>query len=164
MIWTNLITFQTRATLATLSLTLAAFILLLYVSCLEHVRSVRPSTLLSVYFGVSTLLDLARVRTLYFVSAPHVVAKIYTASFSIKLVIFFLEITEKRSLLQSQWQYMSPEATSGSYNRALFIWLNKLFFKGFRTLLTIETLMPLDADLLAASRPSKLIQRWEQGA
>lgn len=57
---------------------------------------------------------------------------------------------------------MSPEATSGVLNRALFIWLNNVFRRSFRTLLTVDILTPLDADLLAASEPSALEERWQR--
>ncbi|KAM3436532.1 hypothetical protein MY4824_004307 [Beauveria thailandica] len=46
-----------------LSVTLVTSRFFLYLSYLEHTPSVRPSTLLTLYLGLSTLLDLARVRT-----------------------------------------------------------------------------------------------------
>ena len=82
---------------------------------------------------------------------------------TVKILIFILEVSEKRRLLRFRWQNASPEETSGAINRALFIWLNHIFLQGFRTLLTVEALTPLDSDLLEASKPSKLIRRWEEG-
>jgi hypothetical protein len=136
------------------------YCILLAVSYLEHILSVRPSTLLSLYLGTSILLDLPRVRTLFFISERQIVAQLFLANFFIKILLFALEISEKRRLLSRTYQAASPEATSGVINRALFLWLNNLFLKGFRTLLTIDTLTPLDAELLDESKAWKLIENW----
>jgi hypothetical protein len=153
---------KTRLTIACFVLTTVGYGIFLVVLYLEHIRSVRPSTLLSVYLGISILLDTARVRTLFFIPDSQTFARLFLASFIVKIIIFALEVSEKRRLLWPKWQDASPEATSGVINRALFIWLNDLFGRGFRALLTVDTLTPLDADLLNASKPSKLIERWER--
>lgn len=154
---------KTRLTLLCHALTIIVYGLLLSVSYLEHLRSVRPSTLLSVYIGTSILLDAARVRTLFFIPENEIIAGLFLAGFTVKILIFIFEVSEKRRLLRSKWQDASPEETSGAINRALFIWLNHIFLQGFRTLLTVDALTPLDSDLLEASKPSKLVKRWEEG-
>ncbi|POR38791.1 Canalicular multispecific organic anion transporter 2 [Tolypocladium paradoxum] len=161
-LWVSRGVLTTRLTFACIALTIAGYSILSVVSYLEHVRSVRPSSLLSVYLGVSILLDLARVRTLFFVPESRTVAAVLLASFCTKILVFTLEVTEKRHLLLVEWQDESPEATSGVINRALFIWVNAVFIRGFRTLLTVNTLTPLDAEILSASRPATLIERWER--
>ncbi|KAF3480026.1 ABC transporter [Arthroderma uncinatum] len=153
---------KTRLTLACIALTIAGYFVLAAVSYIEHIRSVRPSTLLIVYLGVSLLLDLARTRTLFFIQGSYTIASVFLASYLVKTLSFILEVTEKRRLLHVKWQDASPEATSGVINRALFLWLNGLFIKGFSTLLTVNTLTPLDDELLSASEPSDLMGKWEQ--
>lgn len=154
---------KTVATLATLSVTLVTSLSFMYLSYLEHTRSVRTSTTLTLYFGLSTLLDLARVRTLfYLVSANHLSA-VFLAAFCVKVMLLALELYEKRGLLRPKWKDASPEATSGAYSRALFIWLNDLMLKGFRSSLTVDTLTPLDSDLLNASDPEPVLAQWRQG-
>lgn len=123
----------------------------------------RPSTLLNVYLGISTLLDLARTRSLFFIQDSHTVALISLAAFIVKSLAFILEATEKRHLLLAKWKDASPEATSGVINRSLFLWLNRLFINGFRTLLTVNTITPIDKELLAASEPTALLEKWENG-
>ncbi|RCI10632.1 hypothetical protein L249_4464 [Ophiocordyceps polyrhachis-furcata BCC 54312] len=153
---------QTRLTVACLALTIASYVALSLMSYMEHMRSVRPSSLLSVYLSISLLTDMARVRTLFFMPESTTLAAILLASLLLKLVLFGLESTEKRHLLREEWKYVSPEDTSGFYSRALFVWLNAVFRNGFRTLLTIATLTPLDDEMLEASNPTKLIERWEK--
>lgn len=154
---------RTRLTLLCHALTIVVFGILLSVSYLEHDCSVRPSTLLAVYLGTSILLDIARVRTLFFIPGNQGIARLVLAGLIVKILIFLSEVSEKRRLLMPKWQDASPEETSGAINRALFIWLNHVFVQGFQTLLTVDMLTPLDTELLEASNPTKLVERWEQG-
>ncbi|KAM3447999.1 hypothetical protein MY3296_008205 [Beauveria thailandica] len=153
---------KTASTLAALSVTLVTSLFFLYLSYLEHTRSVRPSTLLTLYLGLSTLLDLARVRTLFYLQSANHLAAVFLAGFCVKVVMFALELYEKRRLLRPKWQDSAPEATSSTYSRALFIWLNSLMVKDFRSSLTVDTLTPIDGDLLKASEPSSLLDRWNR--
>ncbi|KAL7917975.1 ABC transporter [Trichoderma austrokoningii] len=142
---------------------IVSYIWLLYASYLEHIRSVRPSTILCLYFGVSSLLDLASPNIVFFTPSYHVVAHIPLVIYLVKLVLLAAEVTEKRKLLlMPQWRNTSPEAAASIYSRVLFVWLNPLFLKGYRTLLTVNTLTPLDQDILSASRPIKLQERWRK--
>lgn len=163
-LWASSAAPSTKTTLATVSLTIAGFILFANLSYLEHTRSLRPSTLVTIYLGISILLDLARVRTLFFIPGSQSVAKVNLASFCVKLIIFALELTEKRRLLLPAWQDASPEAVGSVYNRVLFWWLNSLFMKGFRNLISINSLPALDTELLETANPTELVEKWNRGA
>ncbi|KAG6119070.1 hypothetical protein E4U13_007997 [Claviceps humidiphila] len=152
----------TRLTIPVTTTVIASFIWLLYVSYLEHVRSVRPSTILCLYFGISSLLDLASSRTSFFIPGYDVVAPIHLSSYFVKLVILSTEVVEKRKLLMWHCKNVSPEALASFYNRVFFVWLNGLLLKGYRTSLTLDTLTPLDQDILGASRPDSLLDIWER--
>lgn len=115
------------------------------------------------YLGTSTLLDLARTRTLFFLPESHTVASILLASYLIKFLLFLAENAEFRSLLRPEWKDVSPEETAGAINRSLFLWLNHIFVKGFKTFLTVDMLTPLDSEILSASRPFSLQTRWDNG-
>ncbi|KAG6147648.1 hypothetical protein E4U28_006536 [Claviceps purpurea] len=153
----------TRLTILATLTVIASFIWLLYVSYLEHVRSVRPSTILCLYLGISSLLDLASSRTSFFIPGYDVVAPIHLSSYFVKLVILATEVVEKRKLLMWHCKNVSPEAAASFYSRVFFVWLNGLLLKGHRTSLTVDTLTPLDQDILGASRPDSLLDRWERG-
>ncbi|KAI9147656.1 Canalicular multispecific organic anion transporter 2 [Paramyrothecium foliicola] len=153
---------RTRLTTATLALTIVGYSLLSVVSYLEHVRSFRPSTSLCVYLGLSILLDLPRIRTLFALLPEHAVPRLLLASLCIKVLLFLCELTEKRRLLLQQWRGLPSETTSGVMNRSLFIWLNENLIAGFRTLLTVNLLTPIDEEILAASEPTALKKRWQR--
>ncbi|OAA35078.1 ABC multidrug transporter [Metarhizium rileyi] len=79
-----------------------------------------------------------------------------------KLLLFLVEVTEKRQLLKAEWKGVGPEEAAGIVNRAFFIWLNRTFIKGFRTFLTVDMLSPLDSEMLEASKPTKLMSSWSR--
>ncbi|KAJ3498687.1 hypothetical protein NLG97_g930 [Lecanicillium saksenae] len=159
-LWLRLDAVRTRLTMACTALILVGHLFLAIVSYLEHTRSVRPSTVILVYLGLSIVLDLPRTRTLFFISGTHTVAVTWLASVGLKILLFLLELCEKQSLLKPEFRQESPEALASVYNRALFIWLNGLFLKGFRSILSIKELISLDSQLLGASEPETLEERW----
>ena len=155
---------KTRLSITCASLAIVAYSILLLVSYLEHTRSVRPSTLLCTFLGGSILLDLARARTLFLIPGGRTIANVFLASYVIKVVMLCLEAAEKRNLVRPRWKEASVEAAGGVFNRTLFIWLNGVFIRGFRTLLTVDTLGSLDNQILSASEPHTLIERWKIGS
>lgn len=132
-------------------------------SYMEHSRSIRPSTMISVYLLTSIVLDLSRFRLVLFYPGYPAIEWLLRSAFLVKVLLFAAEVTEKRDLLRSNWKGESKEATSGIFNRALFLWLNGLLRKGYRTLLTVDLLTPLDSELLSASSPSTLRNKWNKG-
>ncbi|KAG6008111.1 hypothetical protein E4U21_004993 [Claviceps maximensis] len=154
---------KTRLTLPATAIVIASFVWLLYCSFLEQVRSVRPSTILCLYLGLSSLLDLAISRTSFFIPGYAVVAPVQLTSYFVKLFILAVEVVEKRRLLVWHCTDVSPEALGSFYNRVLFLWLNPLLLKGYRTSLTVDNLTPLDQDILGASRPTGIQRRWKKG-
>ncbi|KAF4592615.1 ABC transporter [Ophiocordyceps camponoti-floridani] len=161
-LWTSRGIPQTRLTVACLALTIAGYVAISLTSYMEHLRSARPSTLLSVYLSITILTDMARVRTLFFMPGSRTLAGLVLASLLVKVVIFGLESTEKRQILREEWKNASPEDVGGFYNRALFAWLNSMLRRGFHSLLTVSTLPSLDEEMLEASNPMRLIERWEK--
>lgn len=149
---------KTKLTLTCAIVTTLGYSMLSVLSYFEHKRSIRPSTMLIVYLALSLLLDLARVRTLFFIPLYQTIARIFLVTFLTKIFLLVLESTEKRHLLLAKWKTGSPEAASGVINRAMFLWLNAMFFKGFRTILSVKSLPEIDDEILSASEPRKLLK------
>lgn len=154
---------HTRLTFACIGFSIGGFCILLVTSYFEHIYSVRPSTVLVVYLGVSTLLDLARTRTLFFLPGSHSVASILLASYLVKVLMFCAENMSWYRFSRPEWKHATPEEKAGAIDRSLFLWLNHIFIKGFKTFLTVDMLTPVDPEILSASRPLKLQQRWDNG-
>jgi hypothetical protein len=138
------------------------FLFFLYASHLEHSRSLRPSTILSLYLGLSLVFDVIRGRTLWLSSSSRIIASLLSASAGLKVVMLVLEGTSKRPFLKKQYQDATPEAVSSIYNRSLFLWVNPFLWKGYRGVLAVDTLNVLDDDLVSASDPKALIESWNK--
>lgn len=87
---------------------------------------------------------------------------VFTASLGLKVIILFLEGTEKRRFLSLEDQKLSPEETSGILNQSVFVWLNRLIITGFKKVLLIEDLYPLNQELSTASLKVNFCKTWER--
>lgn len=120
-------------------------------SLIDHSKSPRPSVLLSSYLFLTLLLDATQARTLFLSSdqKPEVTySSIFCAALALKATILLLEAQRKSKWVR--WQdekEHSPEETSGIFSLGIFSWLNKLFLEGYRKILTIKDLYPLDSTL-----------------
>lgn len=139
------------------------FCLFLYLSHLEHTRSLRPSSILCLFFGLTLPFDLARLRTLHHIPNNGLITVLFGISVVSKVVMLVLESKEKRHLLQKPFEESAVETTGGIINRLLFWWINDLLWKGSKTTLTVESLPVLADDIREASDPQQLEERWEKG-
>lgn len=128
----------------------------------EHQRSPRPSLLLVGYLLLTVVLDIARCRTFWLVSTESrekVVAAVFFAATATKAVYIVLESVHKSSWIQwRDGEKHSPEETSGLIGLGAYTWVNSLFIQGYRKMLKLEDLFPLDT----AMRSRKLNQDFSQ--
>jgi ATP-binding cassette, subfamily C (CFTR/MRP), member 1 len=136
---------------------LIAALLVLFLSYVEHARSVRPSSLLNVYLLLTLTFDIAQARTL-FLQSNISMASVFVAAMAAKLLLLILEVRSKRAFLKNPYDQMPIESTSGIFDRSYFWWLNPLFIRAFRSLLSFEDLPEIDIDL-SPMRLGKLFQR-----
>lgn len=127
-----------------------AALCLIAISHLSHSRSVRPSPLASLYLAVTLLLDAASVRTAWLL-ATHEVERSYaivlTAAAAVKGLLLVSESWQKADWLLVDRKRMSPEETSGLPSLGVYAWLYRLFMNGFRGVLSLDSLYPLDTAL-----------------
>jgi hypothetical protein len=140
--------------LAAAVLKLVSAVLMMTLSFVDHSRSPRPSVLLNTYLCLTLLLDAAQARTLFLssVGKPELTySSLFSASMAFKAVILLLEAKQKSSWVHWNEKDHSPEETSGIFSLGVFFWLNKLFRLGYKKILTIDDLYPLDSALDAKS-------------
>ncbi|KAE8149908.1 P-loop containing nucleoside triphosphate hydrolase protein [Aspergillus avenaceus] len=126
----------------------------------EDERSVRPSTLLVIYLVFTLLLDTVQMRTLWLYYGDTLLPMLFTASITAKIVMVLFESWGKQNHLIGSYQNLSPESTSGIVNRSFMWWLNRFFFKGFRSSITIDDLDHLDKPLESAETARKALGTW----
>lgn len=133
---------------------------MLILSDLEHARSARPSILLNSYLFLTILFDVVQIRTLWLASATHdeaIITRLMTAALALKAAISFLESQQK-----TRWLHLdpkgnrSPEETTGIYGLGAYVWLNRLFFEGWRKVINMDDLYPLDSSMSAEALEERL--------
>ncbi len=140
-------------------LSLVAATVSLWLSCIEHARSIRPSTLLIIYLVFTLLFDVTRARTLWLLR-DTAVAAVFTGSTTFRCIVLIIELTEKRHLLFAPHRKASPEAVSSIINRALFAWMNRLLLRGHRSILSSDTLHPIAESLHGDALGNRLLRLW----
>jgi hypothetical protein len=149
---------RNHVAIASAAVSLLSGLSLASLSHMEHVKSIRPSFLISFYLVVTVLFDISRVRTQW-LGRDHVVAATLTASLTIKFAVLSMEAMEKRSLLGIQKH--SVESTSGFINRSLFWWLNSLLKHGFKHILSLNDLPGIHEKLDSDRLGNKLKSQWD---
>ncbi|KAI0602863.1 ATPase-like protein [Biscogniauxia sp. FL1348] len=128
-------------------------------SLLEHSRSPRPSILLASFLFITIIFDIARARTLFYASASHndtVFWRLFVSSLVFKGFLIILESYHKTRWVQWEVQEHSPEETTGLFGLGAFFWLNRLFLTGYRKILKLDDLYPLDYGMATESLSLKL--------
>ncbi|GKZ96816.1 hypothetical protein AnigIFM59636_011334 [Aspergillus niger] len=135
-------------------LKLVSALFMIILSVLDHSRSPRPSTLLNSYLFLTFLLDAAQARTLFLSSDNKTelsYSSVFSAALALKVCILLLEAQEKSKWVDWDEKKHSPEETSGIFSLGVFFWLNRMFLRGYRTVLATEDLYPLDSSFDATS-------------
>ena len=152
--------FDTNASLAADILIVAATISALVVSVLDHQRSLRPSTLLSLYLSAYAILGTARTRTAWLIKSSDSVSPIVTVTTALAFVAILLESTRKNTKHLSDKHAVAPEQLRGIWNRTLFSWLLVCFKAGYSGILSLDDLPMLDSNLRSKHTHHELISTW----
>lgn len=133
-----------------------------WLSYVDHQRSLRPSTLLSLYLSVLVILDIARVRTLWLIDSTSGSPAALTATFTLTFVALCLESVEKYSSLKEENRFGAPEEYTGFWKRTAFSWLVATFRAGYSKIITVEDLPKLDSKLQSHILREKLVGTWSK--
>lgn len=153
---------RTRTALASATMSFVDIFMFMLLSYAEHGKSLRPSDLLNAYLFFSVIFDSVRTRTLWIAGISRSIPAVFTGSLVVKAIILVLESTEKRRYLNTEDQKRSPEETSGLLGRSIFVWLNKLITMGFRKILIMDDLYPLDDEMAAESLQTRFVKAWRR--
>jgi ATP-binding cassette subfamily C (CFTR/MRP) protein 1 len=141
LLWSIRPPVQTSTSIAAASVFLVESFAFVALSRSEHVRSVRPSSLLNLYFLFSLALDVIRMRTLVKLNFDNLITSLCAADMAIKLSLLFLEAQNKRIYFSPTDSGRPPQEISGILNRNVFWWLNSLFFQGEKLSNVLEAML-----------------------
>lgn len=134
-------------------------ILMGWLSHLEHSRAPRPSVLLTAYMSISIVLQVAQTRTFWLASSTHnetVFCRLFTVGVSVKVFVLILESQHKLKWIRWDIKQHSPEETTGLFDLGAFLWLNNLFLTGYKKLLVLDDLYPLDQNMCSEDLKGQL--------
>ena len=134
---------------------------------LGHQRSPRPSTILGLYLSASVLLSFPRTRTLWLLATgdgPLRLAAVMSVCLALSTVALVLEsansgVTPRNSPSRSH-KAGSPEQYSSLWSRTSFAWLASTFWRGYRSVVSLEDLPPLDTRLRSEEMSRSLALGW----
>lgn len=161
ILWSQETTFSTEISVTSAAFNLINVAAICSLSYYEHTRSVRPSSVLTIYLFFSLLFDAVQARTLWLRDDEHKLASVFIASIVLKLSILLFESHSKFAILKQPELWKSPEATSSIFSLCTFWWLNPLFITGFRENLTLDHLFNLEDELDSERLSEKTIQAWD---
>lgn len=153
---------RTPTTVAASALVFADAIGLCLLSHAEHVRSIRPSAIINAYLFITLIFDVARARTLWISGAPTAIAAVFTVATIVKLLVAVAEAVEKRRILLSPYQNVSPETTGGLYSRSFFWWLNTLMRTGFQRTINENDLFPIEDEMGSSYLRDRAQAQWQR--
>jgi len=122
--------------------------------------------LLNAFLFLTTLFDIAQARSLWMsatTSSEKSYTGILTASIAVKAAAIILESMRKERWLGWDRKDHSPEETAGLYGLGVFSWLNSLFLRGYKQVLAIADLFPLDQNMSSEKLEAALQGRIEAG-
>jgi len=151
---------KTRASIASTAVTSGFSIVLTLLSHLEHTRNFRPSVILSLYFGTTLVFDAVQTRTLWSISGNVLFSILFSVNVGFRLVLFVLESLEKKSSFKQPYKELAQETAGNVFNRNLFWWLNPLLKTGYKRIIEVETLPPIDNRLNSSNTQRKLLAKW----
>ncbi|KAH7019065.1 P-loop containing nucleoside triphosphate hydrolase protein [Ilyonectria destructans] len=128
-------------------------------SALEHSRARRPSTLLNIYILLTLIFDIVQARTAWLsIASWHqtILARLFTSSIAVKVIVLCLEAIPKTKWIHWNAAEHSPEESSSVFSLGVYYWLNRLFLRGYRDVLNIDDLFPLDEGMSSKRLYDKL--------
>jgi ATP-binding cassette, subfamily C (CFTR/MRP), member 1 len=126
----------------------------------EHVRNVRPSTVLLLYVFASIFAQAVEIRTLYIRGYVIQIARLTCGSLACRVLLLVLECRSKVSHLKVNKDDYSPEEFSSIFSRSTFWWLNPILWLGNRQILSIQDLYPLNRALNSKDLQTRILYFW----
>lgn len=152
--------FSTQASLAADILAFVATGCLIGTCAVELGRSIRPTTLTSLYLSAFIIFGIARSRTAWLIGGSDFrVPSLTVAETALAAVALLLESFKNSSISQSDKTF-APEEYSGFWNRAIFAWLADTFRLGYVRVLALDDLPTLDSRLGSNATYQQLASAW----
>lgn len=157
--------FRSSVSLTASALSCIASVCIAVILYAEHRFSYQPSTFLSVFLSVTTLLDIAKTYSCF--KRPELTAAggVYVVIVLLQLLLLLSQEIPKRRLIDTERLnlQLGREAVSGFWNRSFFLWMNAAFLLGYRKILAVEDLPPINPEFNSSRMLRKFETQWSRG-
>ncbi|RYP65399.1 hypothetical protein DL771_008344 [Monosporascus sp. 5C6A] len=149
---------HTPASVAADVLAVVATLAAASLSWLQHHRSEQPSALLAIFFALISLLNVARVRSLWLIPHSTGPAVLQTLVLLQGAGVLLAESLGKKNALRFPEKFHSsgPEPFTGFWNLVGFSWLLGTLSRGYHSILSVDDLPDLDYRLDSEALREKL--------
>ncbi|KAH8707201.1 ABC transporter ecdL [Beauveria bassiana] len=159
-IWGLPSTVKVRASIAAAVLGLVEAAAIFALSHFEHTRAPSQAVLLNIYLIVSSILNIAAIRTAFIHVHQPSLAGVLTAALASRLCLLALEECPKAALATLEPQ--SRETRAGVISRGVFWWLNSFLVFGYNSVLDVNHLGPIAAKFDSQDLRRKLESIWSE--
>jgi ATP-binding cassette subfamily C (CFTR/MRP) protein 1 len=149
----------TRVAIAAATMQVLCGLQLILLTVVDHTRSIRPSSALSIYLLAIIVLNAVQIRTLFLRQYLIPVAGLLSTDIILKVILLILESLPRKFIDQKTHPY-SPEALAGVLSRSIFWWLNRILLQGYRSLLKPADLPYLDRNLQSRPLQKGIRNKW----
>ena len=115
-------------------------------SLLEDQRSLQPSDMLVLYFSMSAILSIPRLRSLWLIRSDYVTSTLWTAIFICITLTVIIESLRKTRFLSEQYQSATKEQTVSFWSRGLYIWVLPFFQVGYSKIIKLADIPRVHVD------------------
>jgi ATP-binding cassette, subfamily C (CFTR/MRP), member 1 len=127
---------------------------------LEHSRTTRPSSLITLYLIAAIVANGVQLRTLFSRKYAPAITHIVSASTGTKFILLILESWPKTAYFIPNDDDLGPEDVSDPFVRNSFWWLNSILLVENRRLLSFEDLPTIDQNLLSKRLQKRMADSW----
>ncbi|KAI9042041.1 P-loop containing nucleoside triphosphate hydrolase protein [Aspergillus affinis] len=149
-----------RDQLPAIALILAAFDLCILL-WFGHRRTVRPSTLVILYLGLSLTKDFI-AWTLLSGDLEPLERSFLAARAALELCLLMMESQSKTRILKPGYRSLTPEKRTGILGRVFFWWINPVLKQGYRDVLTPNALPGIDQAISSTVLRKRIIGAWRE--
>lgn len=146
VLWSRDSVDRTRVSVPMAAVYLFTVLLIAPLSWLEHTKTIKPSPSITSYLLLSTVLDMAQVRTLWIMDADRRIASVFLALFASRALLFAAECLRKK-LINEIDVARSPEDKYDVISRSFFLWVVPLIYAGYRGVLGVGDLYASPVDV-----------------
>lgn len=126
----------------------------------EHTRASSQSLFLSFYLIISSILDVASIRTAWIRAHEPALTGLLTAAFVVRLALLVLEEAPKNLIPSEKTQ--SRETRAGAISRSVFWWLNGFLTLGYKSILDVNHIGPIAPKFDSRDLRKQLESVWDK--